>query len=536
MKIERSRRGRALFYHRDSGGKHDQTLPEYVAWAARRATELQLEFDGTPERIVEMADGGVPVSGDLFLDYGISGNTMSRPALNQLRAIIESDLGVSHLFIANRDRLSRPNDPLEAVQLEEGLRGVGLTIVYTYRVLQSLKRGRRHELSDRLTSLFEYDKTGRFREELASKMIHAHARLAKDGYSAGGRAPYGFRRWLVDPKGLPIRQLGHGEVVRLAGHHVCWLPGPDEELEVVVRILNLLQTMAASGIARMLTAEGVPTPDAGRTRKDRGVMTCSSVMYRTPYNGAFRYVCSQYQQSHGQRCSHNHVDGMIASRFALAAVQQQICLPEARKKLEDRLRSRAQAEACSPAADQLLKSKKIELDRIEKNLKQANHNLALAENNGEFQVIREVRNELQLEKSNCQEQIAALAKKEKSRTSAEDEVAALLKSAEKLYQLAEDSTNLPAIGELFQRLNLRMFLRFLPVQKTKRIENKLAGGVLTLGAATPPIDLYSGPTSRSPLKQQPTTLAAPAATNDTKPICSDPEEKSLGNENRDDRI
>ena len=125
MKIERSRRGRALFYHRDSGGKHDQTLPEYVAWAARRATELQLEFDGTPERIVEMADGGVPVSGDLFLDYGISGNTMSRPALNQLRAIIESDLGVSHLFIANRDRLSRPNDPLEAVQLEEGLRGVG---------------------------------------------------------------------------------------------------------------------------------------------------------------------------------------------------------------------------------------------------------------------------------------------------------------------------------------------------------------------------------------------------------------------------
>ena len=151
-------------------------------------------------------------------------------------------------------------------------------------------------------------------------------------------------------------------------------------------------------------------------------------------------------------------------------------------------------------------------------------------------MIREVRNELQVEKSNCQEQIAALAKNEKSRTSAEEEVAAIMISAEKLYQIAEDSTNLPAIGELFQRLNLRMFLRFLPVQKTKRIEKKLAGGVLTLGCAPPPIDLYSGPTSRSALKRKPTNLAAPTATMDAKPIYSGPEAKSLENGNRDDRI
>lgn len=29
--------GRAVFYHRDSGGKHETTPAAYVAWAAREA-------------------------------------------------------------------------------------------------------------------------------------------------------------------------------------------------------------------------------------------------------------------------------------------------------------------------------------------------------------------------------------------------------------------------------------------------------------------------------------------------------------------
>src|SRR5262245_9425835 len=57
----------------------------------------------------------------------------------------------------------------------------------------------------------------------------------------------------------------------MAGHHVVWLPGPEEELDGVRRILTMLETMPASRVAAALTAEGVPTPDADRTRTDRGV-------------------------------------------------------------------------------------------------------------------------------------------------------------------------------------------------------------------------------------------------------------------------
>ena len=116
------------------------------------------------------------------------------------------------------------------------------------------------------------------------------------------------------------------------------------------------------------------------------------------------------------------------------------------------------------------------------------------------------------------------------------EVASMLKFADQLYQLAEDSRNLPAIGELFKKLNIRMFLRFIPVQKKKRVENKLAGGVLTIGAAASPIDLHGKPTARSAPKLQVKKAAGLDPAADTEPNCSGLEAESLGNVNRDDRI
>ena len=42
-------------------------------------------------------------------------------------------------------------------------------------------------------------------------------------------------------------------------------------------------------------------------------MHCGCLMYRAPHKDGFRYTCGLYQQSHGQKCEHNHLDGMMAS-------------------------------------------------------------------------------------------------------------------------------------------------------------------------------------------------------------------------------
>src|SRR5207302_35645 len=160
----------------------------------------------------------------------------------------------------------------------------------------------------------------------------------------GGRPPFGFRRWLAREDGAPVRQLIDGEYVKMAGHHVVWLPGPEEELAVVHRILEMLETMPASRVAATLTAEGVPTPDAGRTRSRRpgqnplGArvfdMACGWPLYRQPYNGSFRYLCGLYQQSHGAECKHNLVAGPVATQFVLGCVRQRVLAPAFRSKLE----------------------------------------------------------------------------------------------------------------------------------------------------------------------------------------------------------
>src|SRR4051812_10395422 len=274
--------GRAVFYTRDSLGKHETTPGEYVLWAGRAAAQHGVAFDGTPGRIEAMIRTGRSQDGDLFLDYGVTGNQLSRAGLDALTKTALTDPGVSHVLIPRRDRLARPDDPIDAMKLEHLLREAGLTLVFMDRVVPPLERGRRRDVGELIVAMLDYNHAGEFRRELAQKMLYAQTSLAKAGFSVGGRPPYGFRRWLARDDGTPVRQLVDGEYVKMAGHHVVWLPGPEEELAVIRRILEMLETMPASRVAAKLTAEGVPTPDAGRTRVDGGVRHATSGVWNQP--------------------------------------------------------------------------------------------------------------------------------------------------------------------------------------------------------------------------------------------------------------
>ncbi len=79
-----------------------------------------------------------------------------------------------------------------------------------------------------------------------------------------------------------IRPLVDGEYVKMAGHHVVWLPGPDDEIAVILRIIELFDNIPASRVATILTAEGVPTPDVERMRTDGGVRHKTSGVWHQP--------------------------------------------------------------------------------------------------------------------------------------------------------------------------------------------------------------------------------------------------------------
>jgi hypothetical protein len=269
--MNRAFKGRALFHHRDSGGKAEMAPEQYVDWAAQRAAELNLSFDGTPERIEAMIQQGRFADGDLFLDYDVKGNQLSRNGLNALTKAAIDDPQATHVFIPRRDRLARPDDPLDGIKLENVLRLAGKTIVYMDRTLPPLKKGKKADLSEIIMGVVDFDRAEKDRRDLTQKILYAQLRLAKLGFATGGRPPYGFRRWLVSEDSTPVRELLPKEHVRMAGHHVVWRPTAEAEIKIIRRVLEMLETMPAARVAAQLTAEGIPSPDAGRWRKDRGI-------------------------------------------------------------------------------------------------------------------------------------------------------------------------------------------------------------------------------------------------------------------------
>jgi hypothetical protein len=654
---QRPTAGRGLFYTRDSGGQHETTPGEYVGWARRTAIRLGVAFAGTPAAIEAMIRQGRSQDGDLFLDYGVKGNLLQRPGLDALFRAALTDPAVSHVFIPRRDRFARPDDPLDAMKMEATLREAGLTLVFMDKTLPPLPRGRR-DLGESIVAMIDYDRAEKDRRDLAEKMIFAQLNLAKAGFSTGGRPPFGFRRWLVRTDGTAVRQLAEGEYVKMAGHHVVWLPGPEPELALIRRILDLLETMPAARVAALLTAEGVPSPDAGRLRTDRGVkhatsgvwrqqaivgiarnpllqavveygrrsmgdkrrfspegpreleeadwrgdgrakvvanpaavrvqasakfaplveperhqrllqklderagqqrgkprahdpagnplgglifdLNCTWPMYRQPYQGSFRYLCGLYQQSHGAQCKHNHVDGLLATRFLLGCVRQRLLTPGLRTRLEQKLRAIAEGEHKNARPDTTLTETKAALATVRAKRERAGENLALAEGADQYRAVARVFEELKAQEKALEAEVRQRERAWGSERDVDAEVAAALAGLDRLADLAAEPSGLGDVGQLFRRLNARLFFRVTEGRWKKRAVTRLASGIVTFGATAPPVVLYEGPTGRRYVKgaAAPSGAAGPNCPESPGVPGSVPggEDDSLGNVSRGERI
>jgi hypothetical protein len=505
-----------------------------------------------------------------------------------------------------------------------------------------------------LADLLDYDQAGAFRRELAQKIIAAQITLARGGFSTGGRAPYGFQRWIATADGNPVRQLADGEYVKRAGHHVVWLPGPDQAWDIIHRILRMLETMPASRVAARLTAEGVPPPDFGRRRTDRGVehttsgvwhattvaniarnplivatvsygrrsmgdqlrftpngpralaeadfspdgkprvvinpvaqrietpakyespidpvrhrrliqeldrrggtqrgkprscdeamnplgaraydMNCGWPLYRQPSGRSYRYLCGLYQQSHGARCTHNHVDGPRAVSFLLDAVRQRILHADVRSRLERKVRDLVQTRDVASETVQRIPAMRASLARLDHELELVAKNMALAESDAQRQATATVFDQLHRERERL---VASIddAGDAREPSDPEAEVAASLSLLDRLAQMASEPLAARLIGELFAIVNARIFLRFRAETWGKRRVNRVAGGVVTFGAAPPPVELYDGPTSRRHLQKLTATpnVGVDGAGIVKSPVRSVREMGSLGNANRGER-
>lgn len=646
--------GIALFYTRDSGGYHEMTPSQYLSWACRTANERGLLFDGTPNSIDEMIREDRYVQGDVFLDYGVKGNTFDRKGLQALRDRVKRDSQVSHLLIPRRDRLARPDDAIDAMAVENEIRRDGVTILFMNQELGPLQKGRRANLVESLTGLIEYDQSGKDRQTLADKIIRAQIALARQGLSTGGRAPYGFKRCLVKGDGVVVRDLADGERVRMAGHHVAWIPDDGDRLATALRIRHLLKTMPASRIAALLTEDGVPAPDSGRARKDNGVshpvsgvwhqttvvsigrnpllaaittygqrsmgdqlrfspdgprelddsdfravsdsgdskpkviqnpvdsqitasakfnpvvsvdehlklnaildarsstqrgkprsrdprknplggrvfdVNCGWPLYREPYNGSFRYKCGLYQQSHGQKCAHNHVNGQTATAFLLSCIQQRLLSPDVLHAVERRL-GELTTSPSDRQSDQLLESLRKKMTSIEADRKHAQSNLARARTDQQYEAISAEFEQICAREEGLKREIAEAEVRVSRPGDLQTAVEGAMKVAHRIRDLAAETPTLDTARKLFELTNAKLFVRFEPRKVKGRTLNKVSGGWVTFGETPAPISLYEGATTRKKVKGVESSTPSKGKTN----VSPGEEEGSLGNVSRGDWI
>jgi hypothetical protein len=266
---------RGLIHLRRSGKRQETSLDTQLEWATREAHRLNVRIEATPADLQHMLDDSLHSYKSLRLDNGITGSDPTRAGYAALNRDALSDPSISHTFILKRDRYSRPDDAVEAVQTEKRLRHAGITLVFSDKVVTPGQPGDRDSVQD-IIALLDYNSAGEFCDGLAERMIVTHKALAAKGFSTGGNPPYGHVRPLFRPDGNVSQILEKGRTIRQDGYHGRWNPGKDEENRAKIKIWIYNLELSESGwggkrIAFPLNALGIPSPCAGTVRRDGGV-------------------------------------------------------------------------------------------------------------------------------------------------------------------------------------------------------------------------------------------------------------------------
>ena len=181
-----------------------------------------------------------------------------------------ADTSVSHVLVFKRDRLGRPQALLEMMTLEQELIASGVTLV-THDHIYTPEDLKANEMLYLIGGLVEYQEHGRFSPRLGDRIVFVQQSMAAQGLSTGGRAPFGFARALVGPSDEFVQWLADGENIRRTGHHVRFLPRDDEKIGLWCMMLEWRAAGdSCKKIAARLNEMGIPSPDAGRVRRDHG--------------------------------------------------------------------------------------------------------------------------------------------------------------------------------------------------------------------------------------------------------------------------
>ena len=265
----------ARVYLRRSETKQEMSLHDQLRIALGRAAELGVSIQATSADIDYIQANGLLRYKDLYLDDGLKGDDLERPAFKQMCDELLSSDTVGWLFCARRDRLGRPQNigSFRMAITEADFAENGITLVFSDQIITPADMERDY-FTRMITSSVEYKGAGDFLAQHAERVITAQQRLAREGWWTGGKPLYGFARYEFPPNGGPPVKLERGMGTRSAGYHVKVLPNREDPVRFAAlqaMIAWWRQGLGFGAIATRLNQLGVPSPDAGHSRTEQGV-------------------------------------------------------------------------------------------------------------------------------------------------------------------------------------------------------------------------------------------------------------------------
>jgi len=205
------------------------------------------------------ADNGIEIIKE-FADRGISGIAVKdRDAFNEMIQVYVEGGKEKFDFVLVFDvsRWGRFQDGDESAHYTWLCSSRGIKVIFSSMGFQ-----KENDLFYGVYLNFERWRAARYSQELSEKVWKGCSKIASYGYWAGGMAPYGMHRLLLDEQKKPVGVLGRGEHKAIHNQRTTLTPGGEGEVNTILEIFKSFvnRNRQPSVIAAMLNDRQIPSP------------------------------------------------------------------------------------------------------------------------------------------------------------------------------------------------------------------------------------------------------------------------------------
>lgn len=194
----------------------------------------------------------------LFADEGVSGLELSRPGLDACLRFLSTSKQKGTVVLWSRDRLVRPEDPIDGLVMERQIRYAGWELCY---LTGSNATG--HPLVDAILGLVEHHASGEYLRKLARDSLRSIVERLKAGDVPGGKIPYGYCKAVFDSRGELLQTIARTEKHRKApSERTRLVLGAEEEVATIQWMFDrfLCGWIGPARLAAELEGRGAPPP------------------------------------------------------------------------------------------------------------------------------------------------------------------------------------------------------------------------------------------------------------------------------------